>query len=299
MKDEEMTRQECMTELENIRSQCRRENRKPNREERISMEHYLNKVDEIDAHQRGIDARFQSMSAGSSMNTDIHRRTKSDGLFSTFGEQLISIRRAGTPGGIRDPRLDRVAEERAATGLNEATPSDGGFLVQTDFSNKIMRNVWEYPVPKLIRKFQVSGNSNGLKINGFDETSRADGSRSGGVQSYWTGEAGEYNGSKPKYRQIELKLNKLTGLCYATDEVMEDATALEDTVNIAFVDEFGFKISDAIVNGSGAGMPLGVVNAGCLVTVDKEAGQAADTIVYENIVNMWARLMPQSHKNSV
>ena len=57
----------------------------------------------------------------------------------------------------------------------------------------------------------------------------------------------------------------------------------------AFASEFGFRTDDAIVNGTGAGQPLGILNAGSLVSVSKETGQADDTIVAENIVKMYAR----------
>jgi HK97 family phage major capsid protein len=58
-------------------------------------------------------------------------------------------------------------------------------------------------------------------------------------------------------------------------------------------------ITDSIIRGSGAGQPLGILNAGSLITVDKEAGQDADTLVTENLVNMWARLLPRSKQNAV
>jgi HK97 family phage major capsid protein len=41
------------------------------------------------------------------------------------------------------------------------------------------------------------------------------------------------------------------------------------------------------------------LNSGALVTVDAEAGQLADTVVTENIFNMWARMHPRSKGNSV
>lgn len=89
------------------------------------------------------------------------------------------------------------------------------------------------------------------------------------------------------------------GLCYATDELLQDARALESVISDAFAEEFGFKIDDAILNGTGAGQPLGIMNSGALVTVPKETGQAAATIVYENIVKMWARLWARSRQNAV
>ncbi len=91
-----------------------------------------------------------------------------------------------------------------------------------------------------------------------------------------------------------MNLKKLTGICYLTDELIADTVALESVVSQAFVSEFGFLVDDAICNGTGAGQPLGLLNAGCLVSVAKETGQKAASVVYENITKMWSRLLPQS-----
>jgi HK97 family phage major capsid protein len=213
--------------------------------------------------------------------------------FRTIGEQMSAVMRAGMPGGHIDPRLYN------ATGLNETTPSDGGFLVQTDFSSELLQEVFQTGIlaPRC-RRISISGNSNGIKINGVDETSRAS-TRSGGIIGYWKDEAAQKTASKPKFRQIELTLHKLIGLCYATDELLSDASALEGFIRQAFAAEFGFLLDDAIIRGSGAGQPLGVLNAGCLVTVSKEAQQQADTIVWENVVKMYARLFAGSRPNAV
>ncbi|MEN8204375.1 MAG: phage major capsid protein [Pseudomonadota bacterium] len=53
---------------------------------------------------------------------------------------------------------------------------------------------------------------------------------------------------------------------------------------------FGFD--EAFIRGTGVGQPLGILNAPATISVAKESGQAADTIVFENIVNMWSRLAP-------
>ena len=51
----------------------------------------------------------------------------------------------------------------------------------------------------------------------------------------------------------------------------------------------------AIINGDGAGKPLGILNAPCLHTVTAETGQGAATIVAENIDKMWmSRFGPNS-----
>lgn len=215
--------------------------------------------------------------------------------FASFGEQLMAAYRAAMPGGKVDERLTT----RAASGLNESTPSDGGFLVQQDFVTELLKRTYETGIlASKVKKIPISTNANGMKINAIDEDSRANGSRWGGVQTYWEGEADEITASKPKFRQMELSLKKLTGLCYATDELLQDAAALEAVIRQAFAEEFGFKIDDAILSGSGEGEPLGILNSGAIVTVAKEASQT-DIITVENLIKMWNRLWSRSRANAV
>lgn len=213
--------------------------------------------------------------------------------FASLGEQLQAVVRAADPSEPRDPRL----VPGAITGLGESVASQGGFLVQTDFVAELLTRTYNNtllinggPGYSGVRKIPISANANSVKINAVNETSRADGSRWGGVQAYWIEEGGSKTASLPDFRQIELSLKKLIGLCYATDELLADAAALEAVISQAFVDEFAFKIQDALINGTGAGQPLGILNSPCLVNQAKETGQAAATIVKENIDKMWSRL---------
>jgi HK97 family phage major capsid protein len=217
--------------------------------------------------------------------------------FRSFGEQMQAVMRAS----IRPNNIDsRLLETRAVSGLNEGLPSDGGFLVQTDFATELLKRAYETgQVASRCRRIGISGNANSLKINGIDETSRADGSRWGGVRAYWTAEAGDKSNATPSFRQIELSLTKLTGLAYATDELLQDAGALESVLMTAFSEEFGFKLDDAIINGDGSGKPLGILASSALVSVAKEAGQPADTIQPENLIKIWSRCWARSRINSV
>lgn len=215
--------------------------------------------------------------------------------FKTFGEQLMAAYRASLPGGQVDNRLTT----RAASGLNESNPSDGGFLVQQDFVSELLKRTYETGIlASKVKKIPISTSANGLKINAVDEDSRANGSRFGGVQTYWEGEADKLAGTKPKFRVLELSLKKLTGLCYATDELLQDTAALESVIRQAFAEEFGFKIDDAILTGTGAGEPLGILNSSSLVTVAKESNQT-EKITVENLIKMWNRVWSRSRNNAV
>jgi len=233
--------------------------------------------------------------SGKDMASGIEVREKDK--FSSFGAQVSAIMRASLPGGTVDPRLRITA---AATGLGETIPSDGGFLIQSDYSAELLEDVFETAIlASKPRRIPISGNSNATTINGFDETSRATGSRHGGVQVYWINEADAVTPSKPKFRQVELKLKKVAGLVYLTGEMMDDSSVLESECKSAFTSEMGFALDDVIINGTGAGQPLGILNAGSLVSVAKETGQAAATILPENIMKMRSRLFASSRSNSV
>lgn len=214
--------------------------------------------------------------------------------FTNLGEFLQAVAHASTPSGRIDPRLMRAA----ATGMGEAVPSDGGFAVQTDFQEQIITRIFAGgELLSRVRRQNVNGN--GLRINAVDETSRVDGSRWGGVQAFWANEADTVTAKKPKFRRLELELEKLLAIYYATDELIEDAAALGGIAAGAFGEELQFKAEDAIYEGDGSGKPLGFLNGGSLISVPKETSQVAATIVAENILNMWKRMTTRSKANSV
>jgi HK97 family phage major capsid protein len=216
--------------------------------------------------------------------------------FRSLGEQLQSVFDFYASKGTRqDARL-----VRAPTGASEVDPTGGGFLVQLDFAASVFMLAHDMgEVLSRVNKIPISPNANGIKIPGVDETSRVTGSRWGGVQSYWVGEGTAATPTKPKFRLIEFDLKKLMSTMYTTEEMLQDSTALSSIAGQAFSEEIMFMTEDAIFRGSGAGQPLGFLNAPCKVQVNKETGQAAKTIVKENVDDMWSRCWARSRKNAV
>ena len=216
--------------------------------------------------------------------------------FGSLGEQLKAIADYYLSRGVKqDNRL-----VRAPTGAGEVDPTGGGFLVQTDFQDAIF--MIAHDMGKLlprVNKIPISANANGLKINAVDETSRATGSRWGGVQSYWVNEGDTVSKTKPKFRRIEFDLHKLFSLMYITDELLQDSTALTSIMGQAFSEEIMFMTEDAIFEGAGAGLPLGILNSPALIQVAKQNGQGTQTVVKENLDNMWSRCYGRSRENAV
>ncbi len=219
------------------------------------------------------------------------------------GEFLRDVYIAGIPNGQMPDRLRRVQQremQAAATGAGEVVMSDGGFLVATDRSAMFLQRAYERAVlASRCQEIPIGEGFNGTTINGIDETSRVNGSRYGGVASYWVGEGNTVTASKPRFAQINLKLNKLMALYYATDEVLADSAQLQRVADVVFPDELAFRLDEAIMRGDGAAKPLGFLNAPGTISVAKETNQDAATLVWENIKKMYSRMWSRSRANAV
>jgi HK97 family phage major capsid protein len=188
-----------------------------------------------------------------------------DKPFKSIGEQMHAI---------KDYATDKGSEEihnrlKAAAGSNELVDSEGGFLVQQDFTAELQQNAMETGIlASRVSSQEVSGN--GLKWNELDDYDRTKGDHP--VTTYWTPEAGTKTASQADFIRRNMQLEKLIGLYYATDELLEDATGLAGEISSWFGQEFGWQLDEAIFAGDGVGKPT------------------ADTIVAENVVKMFARM---------
>lgn len=212
--------------------------------------------------------------------------------FKSLGEQLKAVHSFEATHSL-DVRL------KAPSGMSEGAGAEGGFLVQQDFADGIIKR--SYAMGQILsrcKKLPISGPSNSIKLNVSAESSRAS-TRWGGILGYWLAEAGTKTASHPTFDQLVLSLKKLAVLTYLTDELLEDIPALNAYCTEGATEELTFKLEDAIINGTGAGQPLGIIGAPCTVSVAKQGGQVADTLVTENIQKMWARMWGPSRINAI
>ena len=245
---------------------------------------------------RNLDERLEQATAiAARVSTDRGDSRRAEaGPFLTLGEQLQAAWRYDQTGG-RD--LD---QKLAATGMGEAVGSEGGFLVQKDFSTALLeRSGTEAVLATRCTRMPIGPTSNGLKAPYVDETSRVTGSRWGGVTIYRAAEGIAPTSARAKLGRWELDLEKLIGLVYVTEELMQDAVALNAFTSQAFGEEFAYVLDDEILNGTGVGKCLGIMNSPALVSVAKETAQAAATIVPENVTKMYSRCLGRFRSNSV
>jgi HK97 family phage major capsid protein len=207
----------------------------------------------------------------------------------------MAVIRAGATGDV-DPRLYRAA----ASGLNEALGPDGGFAIAPEQAAGIEREMWETgDILSRVDTRTVQGNTITYPI--MRESSRASGSRQGGVLGYWIDEAADPTPTKFQLDKLELKLRKVAALGYWTEELAEDAPALGVELQRAFVDELTFQVEDAVFRGNGTSKPQGFLVAPCRVEVAIETGQtlAATAFLNANISKMWIRMRPRDRANAV
>jgi len=208
-------------------------------------------------------------------------KDEADQPWKSAGEFLSAVKMAGVAPSQEDRRLRPLK----ATGMSEGVPSDGGYLVHPQYATGILDRMYNVgQILSRVAQDPVAGNS--MTFDAIDETSRVLGSRMGGLRGYWGAEAGTKTSSKPKFRQVELKLKKVYALVYATDEQLEDSAFLESWLGRKVPEELLFQAEDAIIEGDGVGKPLGILGCPALVSVLRTD---AAKVQYQDVINMWAR----------
>src|SRR5262249_55329019 len=105
--------------------------------------------------------------------------------------------------------------------------------------------------------------------------------------------------SKPSLAERTLKLNKLRVLVPVTQESLDDATALDSYLRVKAPQKIVFKVNQALVAGTGVGMPMGILNAPAKVQVAKESGQVPGTITAMKVLKMYTRMNGASRSTAV
>jgi HK97 family phage major capsid protein len=226
------------------------------------------------AGKAGADAAIKNLPTINAAGVQV-THDEADTPFKSIGEQLFAVKQTTlTQGRECDPRLKRLNVK--ATGMGELIGSEGGFLLEPSFVAEILKPLHDTgPFSSRAAHLPIGANSNGVTVRAVDETSRATGSRWGGIKGYRLAEGGTKVGSFPTFKLIELRLKKYAVLCYATDELLQDATALGGIIGQGAAEELDFMVNDDILNGAGVAGPLGILVSPALVTVAKEAGQLA------------------------
>lgn len=194
--------------------------------------------------------------------------------FKSASEFYSCVRAASMNKGL-DSRLELRAK---AAGASENVNADGGYATPLEYATNIFNDI--IAQDSLFNECQtIPMSSNSMKLPALNYTKQG----SFGVTAYWEGEAATIPTSKPNYRQPNLTLNKLTVLTPVTSELLEDGIAIESTINFLASEAMTYMINDSIINGTGAGMPVGVVGHPSTVAI---ARTTALSVVRQDVISM-------------
>lgn len=202
---------------------------------------------------------------------------------------------------LRDVKLaaqgqvsEKLTTVQNAMGGNTGVGADGGFAVQTDFAGLMMETAAKSgDILSRVDSYQVTDGSNSVKWVDVDEDNVST-TVFGGVRVYWAAEAATVAKSQPKLAEKELKLEKLMGFAYATYELDSDSSFVNTLYTRAFEKAIQRSLEEAIVSGDGVGKPIGFLTGDGKVTVAKETAQTAKTINWNNLSNMYHRVLDKS-----
>lgn len=208
--------------------------------------------------------------------------------FKTPREFLSSVMTATTTGRL-DERLKPLKQATAGSDEHgEYSDAYGGYALPEGFMPNLKMLQAESD-PTAGRTTRVPMSSTSVKINARTDKNHTS-SVSGGLRVYRRAETEDVASSRFVMEQVKLEAHMLMGVAIATEELLADSPiSFVSIIEAGMRDEFGAAILKEKLRGTGAGEYEGVIGAPCTVTVNKEGGQSADTILYKNVVKMRSR----------
>lgn len=217
------------------------------------------------------------------------------GGFKSFGDFCLAV--AGRGKDSAKSYADKLSSWEQATKtaglMEEGDMSQGGYLVPEEFRAELLQTQLETAVVRP-RATEIPMSTNRIVIPAVKDNDHSS-NFYGGILIRRTGEGAQKDQRNPVMGQVALTLHKLTGYCLVTDELLEDSPiSLEPILSSMFGQSISFTEDDDFLNGTGTNQAVGAFSSSnpSRVSVAKESGQTANTIVYANTIKMLAQLHP-------
>jgi HK97 family phage major capsid protein len=233
--------------------------------------------------------------AGKRNWSSIFGQSHDTGGFGSIEEFFRSVKQSDR---LYDPRLAPLA---AGSPQREGVPSDGGFLVPTEFAARLLDQALEQSI--VFPRAQVwPMKSDSLKVPGVDDSEHSGNVLFGGIAPFWASELQSIDLQNLKTWQLGLTAAKFALLAQASNELADDGVPdFEGVLTQKLQAAASWHLDVAFLFGDGSqGKPTGALNAAnpSLITVAKESGQANGSFVYANAVKMYAALHPNCRANA-
>jgi HK97 family phage major capsid protein len=219
-------------------------------------------------------------------------------LFVDHGEffQAIWHNSASLPNG--EELAGKIVDHRKIqNSFGSGVPADGGFLIPETLRSQMLQLSLETSLVRS-RATVIPMDSLRVPIPMVDSTTNV-GSVYGGIVAYWTEESAPLTESQASFGRVVLDAKKLTAFAVVPNELMADAAAFMGFFDQSFPGALAFFEDLAFIKGSGAGEPLGWLNNPAAIVTAAKSGQGANTLIWENIVGMYSRMLPASLATAV
>jgi len=165
--------------------------------------------------------------------------------------------------------------------------SAGGFTVPTGFLPQLLAIPGDAAIVRP-RALVLPMEGETLQIPSLDQTADPGAGKThrfGGVELHWTEEGAAKDETEPAFKLVTLHVHELSGFTYVTDRLLRaSALALDLTLTRLFSEAIADQSDYCYIQGNGAGMPQGVISAGCTI---QPARAGAGHIIYSDVMAMY------------
>jgi len=260
------------------------------------------RMEELKGEIRSLDARIEALDMAEAGKKDLKGfvpEIKKDGpVIEILGGPATDRSWAGMFNQGRKLEVNEEEIRRFRASMVEGVPSSGGFSVPEPLAAQWLDDSIEGEIIRP-RATVWPMESATRKVPGWDAANQTGGTLFGGFAMEFLAETGEGNKQTGKLRAIELKAKKGAIFVDISNELREDGQGFEAQLDRAMRTSIGYGMDAAFIAGVGAGQPLGIRNDPAKITVTKEAGQVADTICWENLCKMFARVYPAGRQRAI
>jgi len=165
-------------------------------------------------------------------------------------------------------------------------PSRANNLVPQDFRAQLQQ--LPFDAPALVDRVTVIPSGTGVVT--FPSLQQSDANEFGGMSWQWKGEAEEKPETEPRFAQKEITCYELCGYTEVSERALtRSAISIEGMLMILVRAGLNYVLDNAIINGSGAGQPTGIVNTAGIRTVNRAAAGAVSDV---DLVNLKHEVKP-------
>jgi HK97 family phage major capsid protein len=260
------------------------------------------RMEELKGEIRSLDSRLEAFDMAEAGKKDVKgfipEVKKADrSIFEVVGGPAMNRTYAGMFNQGRKLEVNEEEIRAFRASMATSTPSLGGFSVPEPLAAQWLDDSIESEIIRP-RATVWPMESATRKVPGWDSSDQSS-TLFGGFAMEFLAEEGPGTNQTGKLRVIQLTAKKGAIFVDISNELREDGQGFEAQLDRAMRVSIGYGMDQYFINGTGAGQPLGIRSDPAKITIAKETGQKADTLVWESLCKMFARMYPAGQQRAI